>query len=128
METSIFFLTTNFFSHENQAALPAFSHGNGLRSGTKSDLLQCFEVFGASQQQQKLTPEVDAILLDGAAVVQMLNPDTATTFQDYADSVFGRFVSSQIAKASRVDVVWDAYLPGSLKATIRKKRGKGVRG
>ena len=71
--------------------------------------------FEASQQQQKLTPEVDAILLDGAAVVQMLNPGTATTFQDYADSVFGRYVS------------WDVYLPGSLTATTRKKRGKGIR-
>ena len=80
METSIFFLTTNFFSHTNQAAPSALSHGDGLRAGTKSDLLQCFEVFGA--WQQKLTPEVDAILLDGAAAVQMLNPGTATTFQD----------------------------------------------
>ena len=71
--------------------------------------------FGASQQQQKPTPEVDAILLDGAAVVQMLNPGTAITFQDYADSVFKRYVS------------WDVYLPGSLTATTRKKRGKGVR-
>ena len=70
---------TNIFSHENPAAPPAFSHGDGLRAGTKSDLLQSFEVFGASQQQQKLTPKVDAILLDGAAVVQMLNPGT---FQD----------------------------------------------
>ena len=58
----------------------------------------------------------------------MLNPGIATTFQNYADSVFGRFVSSQIAKVSRVDVIWDAYLPGSLKATIRKKQGKGVCG
>ena len=91
-------------------------------------MLQCFEVFGASQQQQKLTPEVDAILLDGAAVVQMLNPGTATTFQDYTDSVFGRFVSSQIAKTSRVDMGWDAYLPGSLEATPRKKRREGVCG
>ena len=63
-----------------------------------------------------------------AISVQTLNPGTATTFQDYADSMFERFVSSQIANASRVDVVWDAYLPGSLKATIRKKRGKSVRG
>ena len=42
--------------------------------------------------------------------------------------MFGRFVSSQTAKASRVDVVWDAYLPGSVEATTRKKRGEGVRG
>ena len=56
----------------------------------------------------------------------MLNRGTAAMFQDYADSVFGRYVSSQIAKASCVDVVWDVYLLGSLKATTRKKRGKGV--
>ena len=71
--------------------------------------------FGASQQQQKPTPEVDAILLDGSAVVQMLNSGTATTFHDYADSVFGRYAS------------WDVHLPGSLTATTRKKRRKGVR-
>jgi len=33
-------------------------------------------------------PNVDAIILDGAAVVR---PGTVRTFQDYADTVFGSY-------------------------------------
>ena len=72
-------------------------------------------------------PEVDAIILDGAVVVHMLHPGTAKTFQEYADFVFGPCISSQIDKTSCVDVVWDVYLPDSLKGTTTQKRGKGVR-
>ena len=69
---------------------------------------------------------MEAIILDGAVVVHMLYPGTAKTFQEYADFVFGPYISSQIDKTSRVDVVWDVYLPDSLKETTRQKRGKGV--
>ena len=41
--------------------------------------------------------------------------------------MFGPYISSQIDKTSRVDVVWDVYLPESLKGTSIQKRGKGVR-
>ena len=114
-----------FFSHEIQAVPPALSCGGKQRIGTKADLLHCFESCVASKPQS--TPEVDAIILDGAVVVHMLHPGTAKTFQEYADFVFGPYISSQIDKTSRVDVVWDVYLPGSLKRTTRQKRGKGVR-
>ena len=73
------------------------------------------------------TPEVDAIILDGAVVVHMLHPNTAKTFQEYADFVFGPYISTQIDKTSVVNVVWDVYLPDSLKGTTRQKREKGVR-
>ena len=72
-------------------------------------------------------PKVDAIILDGAAVVHMLHPGTARTFQDYADTVFGSYILSQLQSANRVDIVWDVYMEDSLKATTREKRGKGVR-
>ena len=61
--------------------------------------------------------------MDGAAVVQMLNPGTARTFQDYFDMVFKSYVFSQLETVDRVDVVWDAYIPESLKSTTRNKRG-----
>ena len=57
----------------------------------------------------------------------MLHPGTAKTFQEYADFVFKPYISSQIDKTCRVDVVWHVYLPDSLKGTTRQKRGKGVR-
>lgn len=72
-------------------------------------------------------PVVDAVFLDGAAVVQMLNPGTAKTFQDYADSIFVPYAKSQLEKTSRLDIIWDVYIPDSLKGTTRQKRGKGIR-
>ena len=36
------------------------------------------------------------------------------------------FVLSQYKSATRLDLAWDRYLPGSLKNTTRERRGKGV--
>ena len=72
-------------------------------------------------------PTVDAKVLDGAAIVQMLIPKVAKTFQDYADNVFIPYILRQLETVSRIDVVWDLYLPGSLKAATREKRGSGLR-
>ena len=41
--------------------------------------------------------------------------------------VFLPYVTSQLQHASRVDVVFDEYLPDSLKAATRTKRGKCIR-
>ena len=41
--------------------------------------------------------------------------------------MFVPYVMSQLQHASRVDVVFDVYLPDSLKAATRKKRGNGIR-
>ena len=57
--------------------------------------------------QSTCTPAVDAKLLDGTAVVQMLNPGTAQTFQQYSDLVFLPYISNQLTTARRVDIVWD---------------------
>ena len=77
--------------------------------------------------QSTYTPAVDAKLLDGAAIVQMHNPGTAQTFQEYSDLVFLSYVSNQLTTARRVDVVWDVYILDSLKGSTRQKRGKGIR-
>ena len=73
------------------------------------------------------SPVVDAIFLDRAAVIQMLNPGTAKTFLEYAEQVFGPYVSGQLDNTMSVDIVWDVYQPDSLKGALRQKRGKGVR-
>ncbi len=66
-------------------------------------------------------------VIDGAAVVQMLKPGTAKTFQEYANQVFIPYISGQLQYVSHLDLVWDSYRGDSLKATARAKRGKGVR-
>ena len=75
--------------HENQATPPSLSFGGKLCLGTKAELLDC---LGLKEIQSTGTPAVDAKLLDGAAVVQMLNPGTAITFQEYSDLVFLSYV------------------------------------
>ena len=90
----------------------------------KADLLHCLE---SSQPEDRSAPLLDATVLDGAAIVQMLNCGTSKTFQEYADTVFAPYIYTQLQKNCRVDLVWDVYLPDSLKGTTREKRGTGTR-
>jgi len=114
-----------FFAHENQSIPPSLSAYGKLRQSAKSDLLHCLEL---EEKQLLHAPNVDAIFLDGAAVVQMLNPGGAKTFQEYSDVVFTPYLLSQLQKANRIDIDWDVYILDSLKAMNREeKRGKGVR-
>ena len=73
------------------------------------------------------TPPVDVIILDGAAIINMLKPIGVKTFQEYAPLVFLPYVKSLLRSVTRMDIIWDVYLAGSLKSIAREKRGKGVR-
>ena len=113
-----------FFSHENQAAPSALSTGGKLRLAVKADLLHCLK----SDLTETTSPPVfDATILDGTAIVQMLNPVAAKTFQEYVNIVFAPYISTQLEKVHRLGLIWDVYLPDSLKGTTRQKRDKGVR-
>ena len=63
--------------------------------------------------------QVTCTIFDGAAIVNMLRPGTAKTFQDYANDIFLPYITSQLQHVTRLDI--------SLKADARSKRGKGVR-
>ncbi len=116
-----------FFAHENQACPPSLSNMGKLRLGTKSDLVECLEDLTPSGDTPSCTPAVEVMILDGAAIVNMLAPCNAKTFSEYASQVFLPYITSQLQHTSRVDIVWDEYLQDSLKADTRKKRGKGIR-
>ena len=61
----------NFFRHENQSYPPSISKNGDIRSGTKSDLITCLEeVYSCTTEP----PNVDGMILDGAAIVNMLRP------------------------------------------------------
>ncbi len=78
-------------------------------------------------QNNASNPTVQVIIIDGAALVNMLRPGAAKKFSDYSQQVFSPYILSELQRVSRVDVVWDEYLTESLKAETRSKRGKGVR-
>ena len=66
------------------------------------------------------------MVIDGAVIVHMLKLGGAETFKQYADQVFLPYILGQLQHASWLDLVWDSYKAGSLKATARAKCGKGV--
>lgn len=114
-----------FFSHENQPWPPSLADVGEMRRGQKADLVKCLEALQCNKTSE--TPTVDAIVLDGAVITQMLNPGTARTFQDYAVTIFNPFIIKKLERAKRVDIIWDVYKDDSLKAGTREKRGKGTR-
>ena len=74
-----------FFRHENQAWPPSLSDAGRLHLGTKSVLLECLESISEAQSE---APSVTNVVLDGAAVIQVLKPGAAKTFEEYAHQVF----------------------------------------
>ena len=57
--------------------------------------------------RQTFSPVVEPKFLDGAAIVQMLDPGATKSFQEYVDEVFIPYISRQLETAKRIDVVWD---------------------
>ena len=90
-----------FFENENQGYSPSIS------DNAKLELLEVL----VSLHDTGSSPTVDAITLEGAAIVNMLPPGNARTFSDYTDppqKKFGSYVMNQMKHANRVDV-WDTY-------------------
>jgi hypothetical protein len=114
-----------FFAHENQSCPPSLSDAGKLRSGTKSDIVHCLEE--TVKEEESDDHNIDAVVLDGPAIVHMLKPGTAKTFQEYAQNVFVPYIEMQLAKSQRVDIVWDTYKRDSLKEQTRDRQEKGKR-
>ena len=112
------------FSRENNSYPPSLSKNADLRSGKKSHLLMRLgEVVSATCQ----TSAVECVILYGAAVVNFLKLIGVATFEDYANDIFKPYIERQLKDSRRIDIVWDEYIPNSLKSSTRTKRGTGTR-
>lgn len=99
-----------------------------LRTGNKSDLLGCLEKLNNdTNTAEPVNPHTDVLLLDGAAIVHMLEPGTAKTFKDYCQDVFIPYLLNKLQNVKRLDIVWDIYKADSLKSMTRDIRGHGTR-
>ena len=114
---------STFFSHENHPFPPSLSDHGKLHFGKKSDLLDIL----TKNIHNDIPNSIDVTLLDGAAVVHLLPVTNIVTFDEYADQVFVPYIIKQAQNSKRVDIVWDTYLPSSIKNSTREKRGKGLR-
>ena len=72
-------------------------------------------------------PITDALIIDGAALVNTKPPGTSKTFDEYAKEVILPYIEHNAHRHSRIDVVFDMYFDDSLKGETRKKRGSGAR-
>ena len=117
----------NFFAHENHPWPPALSSSGKLNTTSKSDLIHCLK---SEVPFYDIAPEVDAKVVDGAALVHSLDPKNATervkTFQDYAENIFLPKILRMLEPVLRLDLVWDRYLENSLKTQTREDRGSGT--
>lgn len=114
----------DFFAHEVQPYPPSLSEGGKVRlPNAKSDLLKCLPKPVDSNPPASF----DCTILDGAVVVHSLPITGAVTFDDYAVKIFIPHLLRHLQHSKRLDVVWDEYIPESLKESTREKRGTGIR-
>ena len=92
-------------------------------SNSKSDLLNCIGQSELSDPPQTY----ECTVLDGAVIVHFLPTNLVSNCEEYADQVFIPYLTKQLQNCMRIDLVWDTYLPNSLKESTREKRGKGGR-
>lgn len=114
-----------FFSHEVEPYPPSLSEGGNIRLPTaKSDLLKCLP---KPLDERNPPTNIDCTIFDGTVVVHSLPITGAVTFDDYAEKIFIPHLLKHLQHSNRVDVVWDEYMPSSLKESTREKRGAGMR-
>ena len=99
----------DFFRHVNRSYPPSLSQFGALGTGTKSTLVDRLKALTPSVATGNVCSCIDAIILNGAAVVNLLKPANCKTFADYAHDVFIKYVKSQFRSAQRIDIVWDNY-------------------
>ncbi len=78
-----------------------------MHLGKKSDLLVCLETCGESHTTP---PDVEVIIFDGAAVVNMLRPGGSKMFENYAQSIFPPYIKHHLQNVTLIEVIWDRYL------------------
>ena len=89
----------------------------------KSDLLTRLEEFCVAQTD---APMASSVTVEKAAIVQMLQPKGATTFPEYASSVFIPYIVLILHNATCLSLVWDRYIEDSREGMAMGKCGKGV--
>ncbi|KAF2896846.1 hypothetical protein ILUMI_09339 [Ignelater luminosus] len=92
--------------------------GRLRKPSNKPDVLSCLE-FEKREDMSAFT----AMILDGAAVVQLLGANKCKTFADFYNSKFKPYIDHILRNTSRVSIVFDRYIDGCLKNDTREKRG-----
>lgn len=97
---------------------------SGAEDRSGENLVKCLHDAATQTVEQ---PTVDAIIMGGAVIVQMLKPRMAQSFEKHFNTVFAPHILRQLDAVNRIDLVWDVYREDTLKRSAQEKRGSGQR-
>ena len=119
-------LTGHIFRFENHREPPSLADRGTLRSGSKSDILEC---LNTPNGHAAATKQVTFVVLARAAVIHMVRPTAARTFSEYVSLNIILFIEPQINESTEhIDAVWDNYPEvNNLTALTQQGRGNGPR-
>ena len=108
--------------------LSLFCDDGKMVSTKKSDFLDKLESLIEPETVLRTVKDVDSIVFDGMAIIQMLPVPTSAAKPTYDDmaSLFWKHVLCVSEGIPAVHVVFDRYLLNSLKSQTREKRGDDV--
>ena len=114
-----------FMSHENARDPPSLADRDVLRTGTKSDILDCLQApKGINDEARQST----LVILDMAAIVHMIPPTRAATFNEYVTLHVEPYIKHVSHPAvTRTDAIWDRYPRNNIKSQTHSRRGTGHR-
>ena len=92
-----------FFKHENLGHPPSISDYGKLRKATnKDDFIECLPELPESEDPSQVIryslPPVDALIIDGPAMVQSHLPRVSKTFGDYCKNEIGEKIKGMAEK------------------------------
>lgn len=110
----------DILSHELLKVPLALFHMNGeMRSGNKAILAAHLKADINCPATLTLTGR-SCLIIDGQALVMSIGkPENATTFGDIADTLVSA-IENLAKKYCRIDIIFDRYIPLSIKSSIRR--------
>ena len=94
-----------------------------MRSGDKSSLVGIVE---GQDYWPDDAPPIDAHILHGSLMVYLLVSSGRKTFKQYFHSPILPYIQIHLQPCKRLDIVFDQYMPDSLKAASPASHGSGI--
>ena len=126
-------ITPQLLGHESSKFPPTLTKDGAMyHPGNKAELLDCIippETEHASEEIPREHPDkhCTAAILDGSVVIRFLRPPPdCKDLEAYVHQVVMPYIESYFQRGyRRIDMVFDFYLPDSLKKEVRQSRGTG---
>ena len=98
----------------------------GLLNPSKSAIVDelVTPCHNAPDDPQEFDPTA-TVIIGGERLVQQFQPKANMTFEQYARMIVNECIVPYFTFSMRIDIVFDNFLQGSLKAALRQRRGRG---